>query len=69
VKVITDEMEGLSTLQLFDMKGVVLYTDEVMIENGVTLIHIQNKSLATGVYYISITNENAKSAITKHSVK
>jgi hypothetical protein len=41
----------------------------VMIENGVTLIHIQNKSLATGVYYISITNENAKSAITKHSVK
>jgi hypothetical protein len=62
-------MEGLSTIQLFDMKGVVVYSEKVMIESGVTLIHVPNNSLSTGVYYISIENENAKSATIKHSIK
>jgi hypothetical protein len=62
-------MEGAGVITMTDAKGTVVYTQDVNIQNGNTIFHMDNLNVAPGMYYIQITNGSIATDIVKHSLR
>jgi hypothetical protein len=69
ISLFTEDMEGAGVITLTDAKGTVVYTQDVNIQNGNTIFHMDNLNVAPGMYYIQITNGSIATDIVKHSLR
>jgi hypothetical protein len=69
ISLFTEEMEGAGVITLTDAKGTVVYTQDVSIQKGNTIFHMDNLNVAPGMYYIQVTNSNTSTDIVKHSLR
>jgi hypothetical protein len=65
----TKEFTGNGWLGISDANGTNVYRKNVEIEKGVSLWNITEPSLAPGVYFIRVSNENKESKVIKHIQK
>jgi subtilisin-like proprotein convertase family protein len=59
---------GKATIKMIDTKGTVVSIKEVQVEEGTNLFYL-NEKMATGIYYITISNGNVSTEVVKHSVR
>jgi hypothetical protein len=69
ISLFTEDMEGEGVITLTDAKGTVVHTQDVTIQNGNTIFHMDNLNVAPGMYYIHVTNGNNSTFIVKHSLR
>lgn len=62
-----DKLVGTAQISITDTKGSVVATKSVKLENGNNVLFF-NENFQPGIYYITITNGNAKSQVIKHSI-
>jgi hypothetical protein len=59
---------GKATMEMVDMKGVLVNSKDVIISEGVNMLLI-NQNLEAGIYYIKITNRVNTSKVVKHVIR
>jgi hypothetical protein len=62
-------MESAGVLTITDAKSSVVHTQDVNIQNGNTIFHMDNLNVAPGMYYIQITDGSIATDIVKHSLR
>ncbi len=65
----TKDITGPSFISVFDARGVVIYRQDVLVEKGSNVFHIEDLESAPGMYYIQVSNETNTSYIVKHSLR
>ncbi|MEY3236934.1 MAG: hypothetical protein RI883_1035 [Bacteroidota bacterium] len=65
----TQEFKGLTEITISDAKGVMVYSQEVLVEKGSNVFHIEDMNAAPGMYYIKVSNGTTISYIVKHSLR
>ena len=61
-------MKGIGLLTISDLKGNVVYTKRIEVQDGISLWHVSDTDLAPGVYFIQVSTENKSSKVIKHSL-
>jgi hypothetical protein len=69
ISLFTEDMEGAGVITLTDAKGTVVHTQDVSIQKGNTIFHMDNLNVAPGMYYIQVANGNTSTDIVKHSLR
>jgi len=69
ISLFTEDMEGAGVITMTDAKGTVVYTQDVNIQKGNTIFHMDNLNVAPGMYYIQVANGNETTDIVKHSLR
>jgi plastocyanin len=69
ISLFTEDMKGAGVITITDTKGTVVYTQDVNIQNGNTIFHMDNLNVAPGMYYIQVANGNTSTDIVKHSLR
>jgi flagellar hook assembly protein FlgD len=62
-------MEGAGVITITDAKGTLVHTQDVNIQKGNTIFHMDNLNVAPGMYYIQVVNGNTSTDIVKHSLR
>ena len=65
----TQDITGPSLISVFDARGMVIYRQEVLVEKGSNVFHIEDLEAAPGMYYIKVSNGTTTSYIVKHSLR
>jgi hypothetical protein len=65
----TQDITGPSMISVFDSRGMVIYRQEVLVEKGSNVFHIEDLDAAPGMYYIKVSNGTTTSYIVKHSLR
>ena len=65
----TQDLTGPSSISLFDSRGVIIYRQDVLVEKGSNVFHIEDLESAPGMYYIQVSNGTTTSYIVKHSLR
>ena len=63
------DLTGPSSISVFDSRGLILYRQEVLVEKGSNVFHIEKMEAAPGMYYIQVSNGTTTSYIVKHSLR
>jgi hypothetical protein len=71
VEFYAQEYFGTSMISVIDSRGKIVYLQDVLIEKGRNVFHIENMHVAPGIYYIKVSNETIhnNSYIVKHSLR
>ena len=64
----TEELSVAGVIQITDAKGSEVHSQEVTIEKGSNVFHV-NMEAAPGIYYIRVYNGTSTSSIVKHSLR
>ncbi len=65
----TQDLTGPSSISVFDSRGVIVYRQDVLVEKGSNVFHIEKMEAAPGMYYIQVSNGTTTSYIVKHSLR
>ena len=65
----TQDLTGPSSISVFDSRGVIVYRQDVLVEKGSNVFHIEKMDAAPGMYYIQVSNGTTTSYIVKHSLR
>ncbi len=65
----TQDITGPSLISVFDSRGVIIYRQDVLVEKGSNVFHIEDLEAAPGMYYIKVSNGTTTSYIVKHSLR
>ncbi len=65
----TQDITGPSLISVFDARGVIIYRQDVLVEKGSNVFHIEDLEAAPGMYYIQVSNGTTTSYIVKHSLR
>jgi hypothetical protein len=65
----TQDLTGPSSIAVFDSRGVIVYRQDVLVEKGSNVFHIEDLDAAPGMYYIQVSNGTTTSYIVKHSLR
>ena len=65
----TQDLTGPSSIAVFDSRGVIVYRQEVLVQKGSNVFHIEKMDAAPGMYYIQVSNGTTTSYIVKHSLR
>jgi hypothetical protein len=65
----TQDLTGPSLISVFDSRGVIVYRQDVLVEKGSNVFHIEKMDAAPGMYYIQVSNGTTTSYIVKHSLR
>jgi len=65
----TQDLTGPSSISVFDSRGVIIYRQEVLVQKGSNVFHIEKMDAAPGMYYIQVSNGTNSSYIVKHSLR
>ena len=65
----TQDLTGPSSISVFDSRGVIIYRQDVLVEKGSNVFHIEKMEAAPGMYYIQVSNGTTTSYIVKHSLR
>ena len=65
----TQDLTGPSSISVFDSRGVIIYRQDVLVEKGSNVFHIEKMDAAPGMYYIQVSNGTTTSYIVKHSLR
>ncbi len=65
----TQDLTGPSSISVFDSRGVIVYRQEVLVQKGSNVFHIEKMDAAPGMYYIQVSNGTTTSYIVKHSLR
>ena len=60
-------LEGSATIKIMDVKGIQVCNKSIQVNSGLNLYTIREK-LASGIYYISVSNGIERTHVVKHSV-
>ena len=63
------DLTGPSSISVFDSRGLIIYSQEVLVEKGSNVFHIEKMEAAPGMYYIQVSNGTTTSYIVKHSLR
>jgi hypothetical protein len=63
------DLTGPSSISVFDSRGLIIYSQEVLVEKGSNVFHIEKMDAAPGMYYIQVSNGATTSYIVKHSLR
>jgi hypothetical protein len=63
------QLIGEGTLMIKDTKGSEILTKEIKISSGINLFNVSNLNLPSGIYYISITSNDASTEIIKQMIR
>jgi hypothetical protein len=61
-------MKGIGLLTISDLKGNVVYTKHIEVQDGISLWHVSDTDLETGVYFIQVVTENKISKVIRHAL-
>jgi hypothetical protein len=65
----THDITGPSLISVVDSRGVIIYRQDVLVEKGSNVFHIEDLEAAPGMYYIQVSNGTTTSYIVKHSLR
>ena len=63
------DVTGLSSISVSDSRGLIIYRQDVLVEKGSNVFHIEDLEAAPGMYYIQVSNGTTTSYIVKHSLR
>jgi uncharacterized repeat protein (TIGR02543 family) len=69
ISLFTEEMEGAGVITITDAIGTLVHTQDVSIQKGNTIFHMDNLNVAPGMYYIQVINGNTSTFSLRQSMK
>lgn len=69
ISLFNEDLEGAGVITLTDAKGTVVHTQDVSIQKGNTVFHMDNLNVAPGMYYLQVTNGATTIDIIKHILR
>jgi hypothetical protein len=69
ISLFNEDLEGVGVITLTDAKGTVVHTQDVSIQKGNTVIHMDKLNVAPGMYYLQVTNGDTSIDIIKHILR
>lgn len=65
----TREFTGPAEITISDSKGLIVYSQEVLVEKGSNVFHQKYSKADPGMYYIQVSNGTTTSYIVNHSLR
>jgi hypothetical protein len=65
----SEDIEGESTIEISDSRGVIVYKKNVNIEKGNNFYNVGQTNVIDGIYYINLQSDQFKSNVVKHIIK
>jgi uncharacterized repeat protein (TIGR02543 family) len=63
------DLTGPSSVSVSDSRGLIVYRQDVLVEKGSNVFHIEDLEATPGIYYIQVSNGTTNSYIVKHSLR
>lgn len=62
-------ISGLAQIELRNMDGTIVYSEQITIENENANFHLNNLNLAKGVYIVTLVQNNEVKALSRHCIQ